>query len=423
MYKVFLVEDDIIVREGMRDCVPWDTTAYTFAGEAADGEMALLAIKDIQPDILITDVKMPFMDGLALSRIVKMSMPWVKIVILSGHDEFEYAREAISIGIDEYLLKPVSPKDILGALDKLARKIDCEKEALLNMEHLKQQVQSHEDALKERWFVDFGSGKLLDAKVEGTKAAEEAEDAAKADAKAAFGVGASAGDALGEAGQLQFAGIDSDILLTRFRYAEKSEIDSIIGEYARYLRDKPGENELLEHYILSEVFVNASKIIEELHGNVNEVLPFSLNWHEIKEILASEEVFYEKIREIFNVVIEFRDLRTGNSSSATILKAKAYIDKHFSEESLSLNTVASNVYISPNYLSTIFAQETGEKFIEYLTRARIERAKYLLKNTVMKSADIAYEIGFSDPHYFSVIFKKHSGLSPREYRGQGISKK
>ena len=130
-------------------------------------------------------------------------------------------------------------------------------------------------------------------------------------------------------------------------------------------------------------------------------------------MLGSKEVFYERIKAIFNAVIEFRDLQKGNGYSATIFKAKAYIDKHFSEESLSLNTVASNVFISPNHLSAIFAQETGEKFIDYLTRVRIERAKYLLKNTAMKSADIAYETGFSDPHYFSTAFKKRTGMSPR----------
>jgi two-component system response regulator YesN len=78
--------------------------------------------------------------------------------------------------------------------------------------------------------------------------------------------------------------------------------------------------------------------------------------------------------------------------------------------------VASYVGISPNHLSTVFSQETGENFIEYLTRVRIERAKNLLSATSMKSADIAFETGFNDPHYFSFIFKKNTGLSPREYR-------
>jgi two-component system response regulator YesN len=160
MYKVFLVEDEIVVREGIRNNIPWEETPYALAGEAPDGEIALSLIQDIKPDILITDIRMPFMDGLALSRIVRKTLPWIKIIILSGHDEFEYAREAISIGVEEYLLKPVSSRDMLQTLDKIARRIDEEKEKLLSMEHLRRQVLSHADILRERWLQDFVSGKM-----------------------------------------------------------------------------------------------------------------------------------------------------------------------------------------------------------------------------------------------------------------------
>ena len=128
MYKVFLVDDEIVVREGIRNSIQWDETEYTLAGEAPDGEMALSIMKDIKPDILVTDIRMPFMDGLALSRVIKKVLPWVKIIIISGHDEFHYAREAISIGVEEFLLKPVSSLDMLKSLDKVASIIKKEKE-------------------------------------------------------------------------------------------------------------------------------------------------------------------------------------------------------------------------------------------------------------------------------------------------------
>ena len=88
-YKVFFVEDEIITREGIRDNVDWQSSGFEFCGEAADGEMALPLLRTAQPDVLITDIKMPFMDGLQLSKIMRERMPWVKIIILSGHDEFE----------------------------------------------------------------------------------------------------------------------------------------------------------------------------------------------------------------------------------------------------------------------------------------------------------------------------------------------
>lgn len=109
LYKVFLVEDEIVIREGIRERIDWQAHGFEFCGEAPDGEIALPMIQSLKPDILITDIKMPFMNGLELTCIVHETMPEVRTVILSGHDEFEYAHEAIKLGVVEYLLKPISP--------------------------------------------------------------------------------------------------------------------------------------------------------------------------------------------------------------------------------------------------------------------------------------------------------------------------
>ena len=98
MVKVFLVDDEIVIREGIRNSFPWEESGYTLVGEAPDGEIALPMIRDANPDILITDIRMPFMDGMQLCREVKRQMPWIGVVILSGYDDFTYARQAISLG-------------------------------------------------------------------------------------------------------------------------------------------------------------------------------------------------------------------------------------------------------------------------------------------------------------------------------------
>lgn len=115
-YKVFFVEDEIITREGIRDNVDWSASGFEFCGESADGEIALPLLRIAQPDVLITDIKMPFMDGLQLSKIVRERMPQVKIIILSGHDEFEYAQQAINLGVTNYLLKPVTVQKLQSIL-------------------------------------------------------------------------------------------------------------------------------------------------------------------------------------------------------------------------------------------------------------------------------------------------------------------
>ena len=126
-YKVFLVEDEIVTREGIRDNVNWGAVGFEFCGEAPDGEIALPQIEETQPDVLITDIKMPFMDGLQLSKIIREHMPWIKIIILSGHNEFEYAQSAVKLGVTEYLLKPVSANDLHQVLTRLSKTLDREK--------------------------------------------------------------------------------------------------------------------------------------------------------------------------------------------------------------------------------------------------------------------------------------------------------
>ena len=104
MTKVFLVDDEIAIRENLRNSFPWEAKGYQLIGEAPDGEMALPMLRDLNADSLLTDIRMPFMDGIRLCEEVQRTMPWVERIILSGYDDFTYARKAISLGVKEYLL-------------------------------------------------------------------------------------------------------------------------------------------------------------------------------------------------------------------------------------------------------------------------------------------------------------------------------
>ena len=126
MLKVFLVEDEVVMRNGIKNNIPWEQEGFEFAGEASDGELAYPLIKKEKPDILITDIRMPFMDGLELSRLVKKELPQIKIIILSGYNEFDYAKTAINIGVTDYLLKPISSAKLLEAVKKVADMIEKE---------------------------------------------------------------------------------------------------------------------------------------------------------------------------------------------------------------------------------------------------------------------------------------------------------
>lgn len=129
MLKIFLAEDEFIIREGIKNNIDWQAHGYEFCGEASDGELAFPLIQKTRPDILITDIKMPFVDGLALSRLVKKELPETEIIILSGYEEFDYAKEAIQIGVARYLLKPINGETLLQEIDSVAEIIlDKQKE-------------------------------------------------------------------------------------------------------------------------------------------------------------------------------------------------------------------------------------------------------------------------------------------------------
>jgi len=157
-YKVFLVEDEIVTREGIRDNVDWKFAEFEFCGEASDGEVALPLIEASKPDLLITDIKMPFMDGLQLSKIIREHMPWIKIIILSGHDEFDYAKVAIKIGVTEYLLKPISSDDLIEVLKKVALSLDQESKERESLKDLKEQAEESLILLREKFLLRLVMG-------------------------------------------------------------------------------------------------------------------------------------------------------------------------------------------------------------------------------------------------------------------------
>jgi len=533
MLKVFLVEDEFVVREGIKRNIDWQANGYEFCGEAGDGELAFPMIQKLKPDIVITDIRMPFMDGLELSRLIKKEFPWIEIIILTGFEEFEYAKEAISLGVAKYLLKPISGDELLGEIADIAEKINEKKkereirekyaaemeenllkekkelfqylvtgsksmtELLEIAERLKLdlsalwynivlvKVQSTNHAPEEyskrmiavekklKFLLDEPYVICFDRNLEGKALIFKADSIEELEALQNKYIAGLETELTGNEQYRYFGGIgkpvnrlrelpvsfesashafaqrylikgncilDSRVLEQRTS-AEKEEFDihnidpkelqsERIREFLKlgnkeeavYFVDeffkRQGANALnstiFRQYIVMDVYFCVAAFLEELQVGREEIAAFDVN----AGMLQSKEHAMEYVTKIIEKAVDLREKNSSNRYGSIVDQVKKYIEEHYEEEELSLNLLASYVNFSPNHLSMVFSQQTGQTFIKFLTDFRMNKAKELLRGTSMRSSEISLEVGYKDPHYFSYLFKKTQGMTPTQYRGK-----
>lgn len=377
--KVFLVEDEIIMREGIRNNIDWEKEGFEFVGEASDGELAYPLIQDSKPDILITDIRMPFMDGLELSRQVKKEMPDIKIIVLSGYDEFEYAREGIRIGITEYLLKPIDGNKLLEAVKRVAQLIRSERESKPGKEQ------------------DFNGNNQPEKR--GGMAVQDSPVLQES-----------------ELGILEVGKLDRRVAERFLKTGLKSEVSNFIDDYFASFGINNIQSLLFRQYVTTDMYFTAVSMLEGLGYENGELAKHCGEIRDINKVLSSVESNKEYLKKVLTTAIDLREAVSRKKYHSLLEDAKNYIQQHYDDANISLNSVAASVNLSPNHFSSIFSQEMGKTFVEYLTFVRMEKAKELLRTSSLKSAEIAYAVGYKDAHYFSYLFKKNQDCTPKEYR-------
>lgn len=539
MIKVFLVEDEYAIREGIKKSVNWEANGYTLVGEAGDGEMAFPKIVKARPDILITDIRMPFMDGLELSRLVKKEIPNIKIVVLSGYDDFNYAKQAISIGVEEYILKPVSGENLLTELGKIADAINVERQDELAKDKYLRDMEEIRTLAKQKFIHDMIDGKLSmqESLEQGRELGIDITAAyysivlfqafpknkAGVPAEEEFDVAEYSGvseeiysriretvsespnvylyeqvgdvlcfleksDSLNDMNQNTQKGIDiiKEIMSTKSdwiyfisigkpverirdvnssyrdaskRFAERYmldesfifygengysnvldiggidikmvsqktifhflrngtlvEIDDLVSEYFSSLGEEAMESRLFCQYVLMEALISGMAFLDSMNVSRKKAASILGELSDPVRFVDSVDKAKDYITRILKVLIEYRNQVSDKKYTEIIDKAREFIKAQYKNDEMSLQTVASYVNVSSNHFSAIFRKETGETFIDYLTKVRMDNAKDLLTCTSMKTSEIGFEVGYKDPHYFSYIFKKTIGMSPKEYR-------
>lgn len=537
VFKVFLVEDEIVVREGLRNNILWEQYGFTYVGDASDGEMALPMIREVQPDLLITDIKMPFMDGLALSELVHKELPKTKIVIISGYDDFSYAQQAIRMGVEQYLLKPITKDKMVQVLLELQQKMEAEVQQEEYLQQFQREAQAYETFSRRRFFEQIVNGDLSVSEIYETAQAMDMDINAQAYNIIFFSLSSAEHkgsmpdtytDALADVQDriTQFFSSHSALLLFRwnlttyavlvkggqsdvaartascmeeiqriceafdgaihyymacgtpvtrisalpacfmeanriisyrhicperhilsedcihdFRKPESAladtrdcvvepalirnflsdgseeEIDNFVDQLLCYVGEDTVKSLLFSRYFTMTICFAAAEYIESLGYDTDALLTPSLRGMSQS---ARPDTAKACVHALLKQALELRDRESKKQKRDLLVQTLAYIDEHYADDSISLNKVAKEVNISPNYLSAVFSQEEGQTFVEYLTYKRIGEAKRLLLHTDKRSNEVAFAVGYKDPHYFSFVFKKTTGFSPREYRRRGV---
>lgn len=529
MYKIAIVDDESIIRRGLSRNIDWNSLGYEVIGTASDGEEGLELMKTQKPDIVISDIRMPVLDGLEMVRQARRQRLPCKVILMSGYEDFGYAQDAINLKVEKYLLKPIDNDDLIRVVKRVTRQIDSERQ----LEH---QIAESMPLLRHNFISRLLTGRLSVEEVESEQAflgfqfsaqrykvlvikaddfqSEQYVDRPQQQEILKFGILDCVKDVFGDFPQLQIHDIGGDeiVLIAGCAEGEESavlrriyhtcgilsqkledtmETTVTIGmgrfrtgypgiarsfteassaiEYRHMLGKNriisiqdihlPGRRDSISLTDLEKKVISSIKmgLVEETNKSLEAIrdkilerefvtlekmrligLELSIllikeaeNWAQNQDEKRVDEFYNmsssimskETLDEVFGVVFALvEEIAKGinaqriSQQKEIIDQAIAYIDSNYGNEDLSLQDVAQNVHISSSYFSTIFKKEKNINFTDYLTETRMKKSMELLRNTNLKAYEIAQMVGYSNPQYFSLCFKKYTGYSPLQFK-------
>lgn len=526
-YSVLLVDDEEEVFQVIMKKLDWESMGFHIAGYARNGVEALEVAEELQVDVVMTDIKMPYMDGLTLCKKLKENYPKIKVIIFSGFDEFEYAKEAIKIEAEEYILKPINANELREVFERIKGNLDKEIDEKRNIDKLREYYMESLPVLQENFYTSLIDGRipenamekyldnyqihldgpyyviaalhistsnpetepvidpflmsvsvkrLVEEQLAGkwdsravmylgdivviTQLAEEAEITRFTDmmdkickmAKRVCGarVTAGVGYVCSQLGQipLSYQGAKNAtsyrVLYGNTRAISIAEMDpqenADVPWEEPYIQKiikkiKMGESEPLGEAIcefteaLSRSRMSLQKYRILIMELITELSRFGANNQmNLDEIFGGDDVYTQAMQlespEALGKWLQDNCLKMQkqvlcerlDTTKSFVTRAMEYVEEHYANQDLSIETICGYLNVSAAYFSTVFKKETGKTFINYLTDYRMQVAVDLLLTQNEKTYVIAEKVGYSDPNYFSYVFKKQFGMSPSKYK-------
>ncbi|MBP7175060.1 MAG: response regulator [Thermoclostridium sp.] len=530
MYKLIFADDEALVRNNIVKLVQWEECGFELVDCCANGHELLEAVEKEPPDLVITDINMPFINGIDLARRLRSDFPTVKVIFLTGYDDFKYAQQAIDLKVAKYILKPVTAQNLISCLDEMKKILDKErlqsrnlavwknfyhqnkavlqntflnsllmneasdseaskKVELLGLDflagsHFQAAVIVEDGNRNENWMNESSSlvhfaiynitKEILEARQMGTaiigddcvvslltNAGIVNEEQWKNNASSVleeirasiekvleFTISIGAGNVFHS-----YRGIHKSyqeaLSALGYRYAIGTNRVIMINDVEPQRHNTPVFTKEKELQLLACIKANnrdeMTKLVDALisdaasRANMEQLRSYIISMvicimHEAESLcLATKELLrlcdirnvlnLKTVRQLKQMVLDVCfSLMEGisqnrqNHCSLSIEKAKSFIQENYKDNNMSVGAISQHLHLSPSYFRVVFKKETGTTFINYLTEIRMQKAMDFIRSTDMKNYEIAYAVGYSDPHYFSYCFKKYFNMAPNEFR-------
>jgi len=369
MIGLVIADDEQIIRQGLAG-MPWNDIDVEIRGIASNGVEALELLRKTDSKIILTDIRMPDLDGIDLIHIIKDELPDIKAILLTGHQEFEYAYSAIKYGAFEFILKPTDPDEILEIICRAKKEIECQNKSTFIFDNKN---------------TNQGDSVAVNLSVHGNLPSESINE-----------------------------------IIDNVKVRNYHKVEVLTREVLTCLSNHPDADELLLKDVCIEIITSAFRLLVEKGAEkfgIQDRLIFYSNINTCKdfeELIQYTNILLEKIIDSLN----FKDDLIINK---TVDECLSYIEQYYMNE-ITLVSLARYIHRNPIYLSRLIKKVQGKNFSDILTFVRMNKASELLRNQDLKSYEVSDKVGIRDSRYFSQVFKKHFGVTPTGYRNNILHK-